>query len=82
MANIKEDIKAICAGEIPTIVRMKKKQGDGMPERKLEMILKYALKIVTTISFTVLVLNADVWKLVAIGAIGTLASIIYIGMKD
>lgn len=69
MASIKEELKAIIAGESPAIIRVNKKQRDGMPESKLEMILRYILKIAAITSFTVLVLNADIWKLVAIGLI-------------
>lgn len=82
MASIKEEIKAMCVGDFPAIIRVKRKENAGIPETKLEMVLRYVSKIASVTSFTVLVLNADTWKLIALGAMGIFALAIYSCMKD
>ena len=82
MKSVREEVRATSLGESPTIIRIRRKQSEEMPERKLEMVLKYVSRMVTAVSFAMLVLHAGILKLIVLGLIGIFFLLVYFGMKD
>lgn len=82
MSKIKEAITALTAGENPVAVRVQRKESNSMTDWQFEMALKCAVKISVVAAVTVLILLADIAKLLAVLAFVLFFCFVYLGMKD
>lgn len=82
MIKIKETITALFPGENPAAVHIKRKEHDLISYDRLNMILKCIAKVSIFLSVTVIILNAEILKLIALLVFGIFFTLIYFGMKD
>lgn len=82
MKRIKESITALAGAESKGALRLIREEHTPMPYEYFELALKYAVKISIIFCVTVLILNAGVWKLMALFAFIIFFSLIYFGSRD
>lgn len=82
MGKIKETITALTESENSGIVRVSRKEQLPVPYERMELVLKFILKISAIASVTAIVLYAEIWKLIALLTFGIFFALIYTGMKD
>lgn len=82
MKKIKETITALTSGDFPGAVRINRKESIPIPDGRLDLIMKYSIKIIGIAAGTVLILNAGIWKLLALMGFGIFFGLIYFGLKD
>lgn len=82
MSKIKETITALSAGNETGAVRVNREERERMPEWYFEMALRCVERVALIAAVALLVIFADVQKLLALLVFGILFSLVYFGMKD
>lgn len=82
MRLIRETITALISSEFPGAVRINRKEHKPMTDERFALVMKCGVKSIGIAAGTVLVLNAGIWKLLALMGFGIFFSLIYFGMRD
>lgn len=82
MNKIKETIMAITGGEIPGAVHINRKEHEPITDERLSIVLGFVVKVAMIVAGTVLILNAEIMKLVAILVFVAVCSLFYLVSKD
>ncbi len=82
MNKIKESITALAAGDFSRAVHISRQEQRPMTDERFELVLKCVTRVSTITSVTVLVLNIETAKLVAVMGFAIFFSLIYFGLKD
>lgn len=82
MSKIKETITALTNWNNLGSVRVSRKESTPLSDKRFELVLKFITHISTIIAATVLVLNAEIHKILALLVFGIFISLICFGMKD
>lgn len=82
MSKIKETVTALTTGNETGAVHINRKEHGEMSDRRFEMLLECIVIIALIIAGTVLIVKADIWKLVLAAAFGIVFSLIYFGLRN
>lgn len=82
MSKIKETVTAVSAGNEPSAVRIKREEQERMPEWYFAMAMKCAVVIAAIAAVTVIVVFAELWKVLALAVFGIFFCLIYFASKD
>lgn len=79
--KIKEVVTAL-TGDSPGLIRINRKVRVPMPDDRFSLVVKSITKMVAAVAGTVLVINAEIWKLIVLMVFGIFFTLIYFGLKD
>lgn len=82
MSKIKETITAVSAGNEPGAVRIKREERERLPEWYFAMAMKCAVAIAIIAAVTVIIIFAEIWKVLVIAVFGIFFGLIYFASKD
>lgn len=82
MNKIKETITAVSAGNEPGAVRIKREEQERMPEWYFITVVKCIIALALIASGTLIIIFAEIWKVMALALFGVLFSLIYFGTKN
>lgn len=82
MSKIKETITAVSAGNEPGAVRIKREEQERMPEWYFCMAVKCVVTLAAIASMTLVVIFAEIWKVLALAGFGIFFSLIYFGLRN
>lgn len=82
MSKIKETITAVSAGNEPGAVRIKREERERMPEWYFAIAMKCAVVIAAIAAVTVIIIFADLWKVIALAVFGVFFGLAYFASKD
>ena len=82
MSKIKETITAVSAGNEPGAVRIKREELERMPEWYFAMAMKCAVVIAAIAAVTVIVVFAELWKVLVLAVFGIFFCLTYFASKD
>lgn len=82
MSKTKETITAVSAGNEPGAVRIKREEQERMPEWYFATAMKCAVVIAAIAAVTVIVVFAELWKVLALAVFGVFFGLAYFSAKD
>lgn len=82
MSKIKETVTAVSSGNEPGAVRIKREERERMPEWYFAMAMKCVVVIAAIAAVTVIVVFAELWKVLALAVFGVFFCLIYFASKD
>lgn len=82
MSKIKETVTAVSAGNEPGAVRIKREEQERMPEWYFITVVKCVIALAAIASMTLVVIFAEIWKVLALAVFGIFFSLIYFGSKN
>lgn len=82
MSKTKETITAVSAGNEPGAVRIKREERERMPEWYFAMAMKCAVAIAMIAAVTVIIIFAEIWKVIALAVFGIFFGLTYFASKD
>lgn len=82
MSKIKETVTAVSAGNEPGAVRIKREERERLPEWYFAMAMKCAVAIAIIAAVTVIIIFAEIWKVLVIAVFGIFFGLIYFASKD
>ena len=82
MSKIKETITAVSARNEPGAFRIKREEQERMPEWYFAIAMKCAVVIAAIAAATVIIIFADLWKIVALAVFGIFFCLTYFAAKD
>lgn len=82
MSKIKETVTAVSSGNEPGAVRIKREERERMPEWYFITSVKCVMALSMIASVTLIIIFAEIWKVMALALFGILFSLIYFGTKN
>lgn len=82
MKKIRETVTALTSGDTAGVVHINRKEHSPMSDERFALVTRSVTKIIIAIAGAVVVLNVDIWELVALIGFGVAFTLIYFGLKD
>lgn len=82
MSKIKETVTAVSAGNEPALSLDDREYQERLPEWYFATAMKCAVVIAAIAAVTVIVVFADLWKVLALAVFGIFFFLIYFAAKD
>lgn len=82
MSKISETITALATGDIPSAIRINRKEHLPLSDERFELAMKTIIRVSILASATVLITNMSFQKLVALLVFGIFFLMMYFGFRD
>lgn len=82
MNKIKETITAVSAGKEPGAVWIKREEQERMPEWYFITVVKCIIALALIASGTLIIIFAEIWKVMALLGVGLFSVLIYFAYKN
>lgn len=76
MSKIKQTITALTSGDNPGGVRVSKEEKEPMSDERFRLVIQCVTRAAMAFCGVVLVINIDIWKLLALGGFGLFFALI------
>ena len=82
MSKIKETVTVVSAGNEPGAFRIKREERERMPEWYFCVAVKCAITLSVIAAVTLVIIFAEIWKVLALSVFGIFFALIYFGLRN